>query len=341
MSPDQLAALGQELGALSRTSLPLDRGLAALAKEMRGDKIGRLCENLARDLAAGLPLDEALARHDPSMPTYLIALVKAGLVSGRLPQVLERLARHARLVRSLRDGFAQTAFYPATVLLFALGLCAFLIGFVLPRFAEIYKDFGMQLPFITFWLISLGQISWFFWAGSLLGIVGLVTGVWLAMGRAGRARLARKVPVVGGMLREASLSTWYDLVAMLLHSGMNLPEAVKLASEASFDPLLAESGVQIASDLNAGGALGDSLRGRKLGSAWGAWLAEIGQGNGVLPEHLSELSAACQAQSENRARWRRLVLPPLLLVVLSVVLVGGVLVVLFLPMFTLLSGLAG
>ena len=53
MSPDQLAALGQELGALSRTSLPLDRGLAALAKEMRGDKIGRLCENLARDLAAG------------------------------------------------------------------------------------------------------------------------------------------------------------------------------------------------------------------------------------------------------------------------------------------------
>ena len=341
MSPDQLAALGQELGALSRTNLPLDRGLAALAQEMGGDKIGRLCENVARDLGAGLPLDQALAKHDPNMPSYLVALVKAGLATGKLPQCLDRLATHARMVHSMRQTFWQTAFYPLVVVVFALGLNAFLIGFVLPRFAEIYRGFGMQLPMITASLLGLAEVGWTSWLALALGMVGIPCLLWLVLGKVGRAKFARKIPVVGGMFREASLGTWYDLVAMLLQSGTNLPQAVQLASNASDDPLVAQAGLQMAADLADGGAFGDSLRKYRLGSAWGAWLAEVGQGNGVLPENLMELSATCMAQAENRGRWLSMVLPPLVLVILSVVVVGGVIMVLFLPMFRLLEGLSG
>lgn len=340
MSPDQLAALGQELGALSRTSLPLDRGLAALAQEMRGDKIGKLCENLAQDLGNGIPLDQALAKHDPNMPAHLVALVKAGLASGRLPQCLDRLAGHARMIQQMRQGFLQTAFYPMVVGLFALALMAFLLGFVIPRFAEIYRDFHMPMPILTQGLLTLSLWPWTRWAILLAVIVVVPVAFWFFLGKSGRTKLALRLPVVGGMLREASMATWYDLVAMLLQSGMNLPESVRLASEASMDPALAETGKLLAQDLAAGGALGDGIRKRKLGSAWGAWLAEVGQAKGVLPEHLVELSETSKAQAENRGRWLRLVLPPLILLVLALVVVGGTVMLLFLPMFQLLDRLS-
>jgi len=341
MSPDQLSALGQELGALARTNLPLDRGLAALAQEMEGDRIGRLCEALARDLGAGIPLDEALKKHDPNMPRYLVALVKAGLASGRLPQCLDRLAGHARMVHSLRQGFWQTAFYPLVVLLFSIGLLAFLISFVIPRFAEIYRGFMMRIPTLTSWLLSLSDISPWSWALLALVVVGLPVLVWALLGPIRRSALLRRLPVVGGMLREASLAAWYDLVAMLLQNGTPLPKAVELASDASDDPLLHQTGKRIAADLEAGGLLAESMRQHHLGSAWGAWLAEVGQGQGVLPENLMELSATCKAQAENRSRWLRMVLPPLVMVILASVVVGLVVMMLFLPMFRLLDALSG
>ncbi len=341
MSPDQLSALGQELGALARTNLPLDRGLAALAQEMDGDSIGRLCQALARDLGAGIPLDEALKKHDPKMPPYLVALVKAGLQSGRLPQCLDRLASHARMVHSMRQGFWQTAFYPLVILVFSIGLLAFLISFVIPRFAEIYRGFGMRIPTLTNWLLSLADISPATWAIFTLLVVGVPVLAWLLMGPVRRGNLLRKLPVVGDMLREASLATWYDLVAMLVQNGTPLPKAVELASNASNDPLLNATGRRVAADLEAGGVLADSMRQHRLGSAWGAWLAEVGQGQGVLPENLVELSVTCKAQAENRGRWLRMILPPLVMVILASVVVGLVVMMLFLPMFRLLDALSG
>ncbi len=341
MSPDQLSALGQELGALARTNLPLDRGLAALAQEMDGDRIGRLCEALARDLGAGIPLDEALKKHDPSMPRYLVALVKAGLASGRLPQCLDRLSGHARMIHAIRQGFWQTAFYPLVVLVFSIGLLGFLVSFVIPRFAEIYRGFGMRIPTMTSWLLSLSDVSLLSWAIIALAVVGVPV---LALGLLGpirRAELLRRLPVVGGMLREASLAAWYDLVAMLLQNGTTLPKAVELASDASDDPLLARTGLRIAADLEAGGVLSESMRQHHLGSAWGAWLAEVGQGQGVLPENLMELSATCKAQAENRSRWLAMVLPPMILVLLTLGVVGLVLLTLFMPMFRLFDALSG
>lgn len=341
MSPDQLSALGQELGALARTNLPLDRGLAALAQEMGGDRIGRLCEALARDLGAGIPLDQALVKHDPDMPPHLVALVKAGLASGKLPQCLDRLAAHARMIQTMRMGFWQTTFYPLVVLLFAIGLLGFLIGFVIPRFAEIFRGFMIQIPLSTAFLLRLSDVSWVTWVLILAVLVGVPVLVLFLMGRTSRAKWARRIPVVGGMLREASLAAWYDLVAMLIQNGIPLPKAVALASDASDDPLLAQVGTRMAGDLEAGAALADSMRQYHLGSAWGAWLAEVGQGQGVLPENLMELSATCKAQAENRARWLRMVLPPLVMVLLALVVVAFVVMMLFLPMFRLFDALSG
>src|SRR5436190_650386 len=135
MNPDDLIALNEEIAGMARAGLPLDQGLAALAREMGKGRLQRVTAALAEDLRAGHTLPEALERQKGQVPPFYAGLVFAGVRTGRISEVLATLTVYARSVADLRSIVVEALFYPSVVVLFASALIGVLGFVILPQFA--------------------------------------------------------------------------------------------------------------------------------------------------------------------------------------------------------------
>src|SRR5438874_4026654 len=137
MNPDDLIALNEEIAGRARAGLPLDQGLAAISREMGRGRLQQVTAALARDLRAGQTLPQALERQAGRVPPFYAGLVAAGVRTGRISEVLATLTVYARSLANLRTTIVDAFFYPAVVMLFALGLFGFFCFFVVPQFDQI------------------------------------------------------------------------------------------------------------------------------------------------------------------------------------------------------------
>lgn len=345
MNPETLAALSDEMAALARAGLPLDRGLAALSVELGGDSVGRACRDLARLLSEGKPIDTAMAEALKGAPPHVAALVRSGVTSGKLAESLTRLGEHARLRSRLSAVVLDALFYPGIVMAFGLAILAFLGTFVIPKFMKIFADFGMQVPWITQVLFALNEhaVIIFLIVPAVLVFSLVLLRIALASTESGRrlwCRVTGAIPVWGMMQRQVNLALLYDLLGLLVTAEVPLAEALRLAGAASPDPVLGHAATAAAKDLEEGKPLEPSLRDHKLGTAWAAWIAGVGASQGKLAQQLELLRDTSMRLAEWRARWLRAVLPPVLLVFVAGGGIGMFLLSLFLPMFTLVEGLS-
>src|SRR5437588_232259 len=142
MNAEDLIALNEEIAGMARAGLPLDKGLAAMAREMGRGRLGRVTAALAADLEAGRTLPEALERQAGRVPPFYAGLVAAGVRAGRISEVLATLTTYARSLADLRATVVSALFYPAVVLAFSAALFGFLCFFVIPQFEVIFRDFN-------------------------------------------------------------------------------------------------------------------------------------------------------------------------------------------------------
>jgi type II secretory pathway component PulF len=344
MNPDDLIALNEEIAAMARAGLPLDKGLAALAREMNRGQLQNVTEELALDLAKGHTLPEALDRQGGRVPPFYGALVTAGVRTGRIGEVLSTLTAYTRSMSDLRNSILEAMLYPILVIVFALGLMTLLLTSVIPQFEKIYRDFGMSLPIVTQWALVLGHYSTVIILTPVIVVVVLVI-LWLwmratAAGQRTWARLVYSVPLVGTLLRASRLAGFTDLLAIMVEHEVPLPEAFRMAGQASSDPLTAYSAQQVYEELGLGRALGDALQSHGLVPEWVAWMVGTGQQRGALGSTLRQIAVMYRQQAEARAAMLRNFLPSFLIVLTAGIFVAIFVFALFAPMIKLLEGLA-
>lgn len=345
MNPDDLITLNEEIAGMARAGLPLDQGLAALAREMGRGRLQAVTAGLAADLRAGHPLPEALRRQGGRVPPFYAGLVAAGIRSGRLAEVLATLTTYARSIADLRAAVVGAVFYPAVVLAVSTALFGGFAFFILPQFDRIFKDFHLKLPQATVWALAAAQHPLF---------VGLVLIAWVALwvgilrvilhnkgsGRLGWTRLGYAVPIVGTLVRSMRLAAFAELLAILVDQEVPLPEAFRLAGEASSDPFTAASSQQVQQDLAEGMPLWAVLRSRQLVPELIAWMTGLGERRGDLGKAMHQVAQIYRRQVEVRAAILRSVLPPLLIIFTAGTLVGYFALAILLPMYKLLEGLS-
>src|SRR5437868_2061359 len=149
MTADELIALNDQIAGMAKAGLPLDQGLAGLAREMGYGRLRSVTAAIARDLEAGVPLPEAVEHRRAELPPYYANLITAGIRTGRLPDVLATLTTYARTVAITRAIVVESMLYPIVVITLAIGLLGMLLYLVVPQFETIFKDFGMTLPWTT------------------------------------------------------------------------------------------------------------------------------------------------------------------------------------------------
>jgi type II secretory pathway component PulF len=344
MTADELIALNEQIAGMAKAGLPLDQGFAGLAKEMGHGRLRRVTAAIAADLRAGVPLAEAVDSRRVELPPFYAHLVTAGIRSGRLPEVLATLTTYARTVAATRAIVVESLFYPAVVLALAVALMGVLVFAVLPQFDQVFRDFGMRLPAITEFVLTLGRYP----LPTLAVPVGIVVMILLAWGlmsmsahgRLAWARIVYAVPVVGTLIRSARLAAFSELMAVLVEFEMPLPEAFRLAGGASSDPMMAARADVIHARLSQGTPLGMALRGLGLLPEWVAWMAGAGEQRGALAPALRQIAALYRRQVEARAAILRSVMPAFMIIATAGVLAGTFAISVMLPMIRLLEGLS-
>jgi general secretion pathway protein F len=319
---EQLAALSEEIGALARAGVPLDRGLRELATDMPG-RLGKMADQLGRQLEQGRRLEDAVADLGAALPPAYRTVIDAGLKAGRLPAAMEDISRTARRLDELRNSIYLSLVYPLVVLIVAWGLSIFMLTSLGPILSRMLVEFDVTGPWIIDWyaegakhigwlgpLVPIAFALWLLWAWYRCGKVaaGLELHPLLSLGAVGT--LAR-------MQRASRLASLADLLSLLIEHGVPLPEAVELSSSAIGSPAIATSGRQFAEQLRRGENIERPPHGFP---PLLAWTIAGGQPQSRLISSLRRTAEVYRDEVARRSQWLGLYVP----ILSTLVICGGV-----------------
>jgi general secretion pathway protein F len=260
LSLDQLAALSEELAALTRAGVPLDRGLTELGRDIPG-RLGRVAKEMGRRLEEGQVVEQVVADLGSALPPAYRSVLLAGMRAGRLPLALQDISQTARRISQLRSMIYLSLLYPLMVLIITWVMAVFVLLAIGPVLARILVEFDVAGP----WVVDLYDAAarHAVWVGPLLPLLFAVS-LGIAWFRAGRvARGADLHPLLSfgavGTLarlqRASRLATLSDLLGLLIGNSLPLAEAVELASSAVGSAGIASGGHELAQRLGRGEAI--------------------------------------------------------------------------------------
>ncbi|MEI7785926.1 MAG: type II secretion system F family protein, partial [Betaproteobacteria bacterium] len=333
----ELASLTRQLAVLLGAGLPLLQALQMLARSQARPAVQHLLENLHADLQQGLSLAAAMRRQRPTFSERYLALVEAGELSGRLEQLLERLARYLEQTEALARRLRGALLYPSVVLAVAVGVVALIMVAVVPAFENTFASFGAQLPWATQWVIAASR--WLLQWGSavlllVLALALVARQAWvrspMLVQRVDAAVLA--LPLWGALLRQAAQVRWSRTLATLLGAGMPLADALQAVRGASGYLAYAQATGQVRDEVMRGSSLHAALAPSALFSPLLQQMCAVGEASGTL-EHMLE-KAADFHDSELSERLEQLtgLIEPATIVIMGL-LVGGLVMALYLPVF--------
>ena len=345
MTIGQLIALNDEMAALIRAGVPLERGLVEAGRDLQG-QLGGIMGDLGERLARGERLPEALVGSKKRIPALYRAVVEAGIRSGRLSEALEGMANLARHYAEMRRTIGLALIYPLFVFELAYVLALIFLFQIAPRFIKTFEVLGLAPIKLLNGLVGLGD-SVLFW-GPIPAVLLVVLGfVWLRTGQSssldsGTLRpILRRLPVIGPMIRSFLAANYADLLALLIDHQVPLDQAVILAGEASGDRDFLASSKAVATSIQAGRE-GSSLTATELAAfpPLLAWIFSNGRGRGNLSSALHHLAWTYRRRAETRGEFLRSALPTILLLAIGVSAVIVYCLLLFIPLLQLWEELA-
>lgn len=317
---DDLIALNDEIAALSRAGMPLERELLGVGGDLPG-RLGTIARSLGTRMEGGSTLLEALEAEGPGVPPTYRAVVEAGLRSGRLAEALEGLAGFARHYVYMSMAIGLALLYPL-LLWIGYGLFVLFVIDLMPRLIDAFAAMRVPSSGMMLGIARLGN-SAAIW-GPILPIVLVVAMAgWWRSGRASAfrpGRLGRSwswVPGVSSILDGATAAQFADWLALLIDHGVPWSEAVTLAAEATGDPRLKASVERIAASSSLGRTPAESVRGARAIPPLLAWLMSQGGGQEATVGALRHAAETYRQRAFRRAAALRLALPSILLVVLG------------------------
>jgi type II secretory pathway component PulF len=314
---EQLTALNDEIAALARGGVPLERGLLALGGDVPGG-LGDAISGLAKDMDRGQTLAEALASPSRGIPPVYRAVVEAGMRTGRLAGALESLASSLRRVADTRRAVAAAMLYPLIVLLAAWGLFVFFVVVLVPRAWPLLRDSGFKDNAMIAWVVRAGDSAWI-WGPIVPVVVLLLVVFWWR--RSSQASLVESrwsrlllgwLPWIGHMLRATRTATFVDILALMIENEAPLDQAVVLAAEASGDRQTLHAARLLAERLRQGQSLDAATLAAAAFPPLLGWLIASGQRRGALLPALRHASETYHRRARHSADMARLFVPVLL-----------------------------
>jgi len=329
----------QQLATLIEAGLPLDRALLILEELTGHPRIREISADILRSVRGGSSLSDALAKHHPHPFSRLyISMVRAGEKGGVLEATLKRLAELLREAQEFRDAIVSATIYPALLTLVGAAAVVFLLTFVIPRFGEIFKDLGQDLPMPTYVLLTVsGAVQTYWWVVALVVVAAvLVTRMVLSTseGRLGADRLLLRLPLAGDVVLKTEVARFARVLGTLLRSGVPVVSALSVVREMIGNRILANAVDRLADGVKRGAGLSAPMAETGVFPPLARHLVRIGEETGRLEEMLLRVADAFEAEVRKLVKRLTGLLEPEIILAMGLV-VGFIVVAMLMAIFSI------
>ncbi len=327
----------QQFLTLIKAGLPILTALDLLIKRQRDKALLKLLENVRERVKGGELLSDAFAAQQIFPKMYTTTLM-AGEKSGNMEEVLSRYIQYQRMVQTFRKKLLVSLVYPALLISVVTVMLIFLITYVVPKFADLFNNLGAQLPAITVFMLALGlNAQKYAWVVVLvLAGGGFLLWRWKQSDRGAETidKFMLSLPLVGEIRLKYQVANFSRVLATLLQGGLPLVPAMETAG-ASMSSRQMLNGITAAAErVREGQGLAKSLEEQNLFPDLAVEMLEVGESTGALPAMLGSVAEFYEEDVQTALGAAMALIEPLILVVMAV-FVGGVLISLYMPIFTL------
>ncbi|MFJ4154985.1 type II secretion system F family protein [Pseudomonas sp. NPDC089752] len=333
------AGFSRQLATLLKAGVPLLQAFEVMGRSGCGAGQAALLERLKQDVAAGLGFADALQRHPLWFDALYCNLVRVGEQSGTLDRQLEQLAGMLEQGQALRKRVRKAMLYPLLLLLTGLGVSAILLLEVIPRFQSLFAGFDAALPAFTQWVIDLSTGLGRLAPMLLISAVALAVGVRQVYRKHAPARLwiacqVLRLPVLGGLLGQAALARFARSLATAYAAGVPLLDALGTVAKASGSDLHEQAILRLRQSMANGQGLNQAMALERLFPPLLVQLTAIGESSGTLDQMLGKAASHYEEQVSQALDQLTSLLEPAIVLILGL-LVGGLVVAMYLPIFQL------
>ena len=334
---EKFLIFNQQFVTLIRAGLPIMKSLDLLADRLTDPKLSKYIQGVREEVKNGALLSDAFARQNV-FPAIYVTSVLAGERSGSLADVLERFITYQKLALSVRKKLIVSLIYPALLLFLVIGLIVFLVTYVVPNFAELYKNLDAQLPAATLFLIAIGTTARSYVLGGFVALIAGIVGFrYWARTPAGSETVDRfllKLPMVGEVWLKYQVAQFSRMLGTLLVGGIPLMQALNTSAESLGTPVLKNVLQQAVKLVREGQSLSSSMRTTGIFPSLSLDMIEVGESTGALPAMLTSVAEFYEDDVSTRVTALLSLIEPIIMLIMAI-FVGFVLISLYLPIFSL------
>jgi type IV pilus assembly protein PilC len=324
---------------MTASGMSLLRSLAILEEQTAAVTLKKAVGEVRTDVAGGVSLSSAMARHDKVFPRLMIAMVRAGEAGGMIDRALEQIAASLEKDTALRGKIKGALTYPAIVLGFTFVLIAGVLIFIVPIFEDMFRNLGGELPAPTQFLVSASQNMG--WIGPLAVCLGIAASVFykrrMRESEDFRLRvdtLKLRMPVFGPLLRKLSMSRFSRNLGLLLNVGVPVMQALAVVGETTGNEVINRAMQDVQSAVRDGQPMSSALRRHKIFPEMVTQMIEVGEESGQISQMLDKVADFYDREVDSAAESLTASIEPIMVIVMGAV-VGGMVICLYLPMFSI------
>ena len=341
-----LTQFTRQLATLVNAGLPLMRGIEVLKRQMKDPQMMEALNGIGENIAAGGTFSESLTAYPKIFDNLYVNMVKAGEAGGVLEVVLGRLAEFAEKSERIKNKVKGAMIYPIVVLVAAIGITAFLLVAVIPKFQQVFSDMmaGQALPAVTQFVIDASEFMQHHGLMILIAIVALVV-IKKVIGKTEKGAylydvIALKMPVTGTLAQRSAVSKFTRTLGTLLSSGVPILQSLTITRDTTGNRVLTNAIQAVHDSVKEGESMTQPLSQCKVFPPMVVSMVEVGEETGALADMLTRIANTYDDEVDNAVAGMTAAIEPALIIFLAVI-VGTIVIAMFLPMVKIISAVSG
>ena len=339
ISDKDIALFTRQLATMMKAGVPLLQAFDIGIKGSSNPSLARLLNDVRNDVETGSSLSQAFSKHPVHFDKLFCNLVGAGEQAGILDSLLDRIATYKEKILAIKSKIKSALFYPIAVVVVAFVVVAVMMLFVIPEFKNVFTSFGADLPAPTLIVIAMSDAfvaNWYIFIGLLVGAILTISYLYKRSTAMQIAvdRIVLQLPVVGDIIRKATVARWARTLSTMFAAGVPLVEALDSVGGAAGNYVYLTATRQIQTEVSTGTSLTVSMQNASVFPTMVVQMVAIGEDSGQLDSMLSKVADFFEQEVDDAVAGLSTLLEPIIMVFLGVV-IGGLVVAMYLPIFKL------